>query len=101
MVITTNGEHHAGVWGELMTVAATARGVTGVVIDGLVRDVDPIERLGFPVFARGASPLDCAGRLEVRAHGEPIVCGPRHRTHQRLPARRPHGGCGHPTRRHR
>ena len=43
----------AGYWGEIMAVAAQARGIAGLVIDGCVRDADPITALGFPVFARG------------------------------------------------
>jgi 4-hydroxy-4-methyl-2-oxoglutarate aldolase len=42
-----------GYWGEVLTIAARARGLGGLVIDGCVRDADAIERLGFPVFARG------------------------------------------------
>lgn len=43
----------AGYWGEIMAVGAQARGIAGLVIDGCVRDGDPITALGFPVFARG------------------------------------------------
>jgi 4-hydroxy-4-methyl-2-oxoglutarate aldolase len=43
----------AGAWGEVLTVAAQARGILGLVIDGAVRDIDAIERLGFPIFSRG------------------------------------------------
>ena len=43
----------AGYWGEIMAVGAQARGIAGLVIDGCVRDADPITALGFPVFARG------------------------------------------------
>jgi 4-hydroxy-4-methyl-2-oxoglutarate aldolase len=42
-----------GYWGEVLTVAARARALRGLVIDGCVRDADAIERLAFPVFARG------------------------------------------------
>jgi 4-hydroxy-4-methyl-2-oxoglutarate aldolase len=44
-----------GYWGEVMTVAAIARGAAGLVIDGCVRDVAAIAALGFPVFATGRS----------------------------------------------
>jgi 4-hydroxy-4-methyl-2-oxoglutarate aldolase len=44
-----------GVWGEVLTVAAMARGIAGVVLDGSVRDLGAIRRLGFPVFARGTA----------------------------------------------
>ncbi|MBV8141452.1 MAG: RraA family protein, partial [Verrucomicrobia bacterium] len=41
-----------GVWGEVLTIAAMARGIAGLVLDGSVRDLGAIRRLGFPVFAR-------------------------------------------------
>jgi 4-hydroxy-4-methyl-2-oxoglutarate aldolase len=44
-----------GVWGEVLTVAAIARGIAGLVVDGSVRDLGAIRRLGFPVFARGTA----------------------------------------------
>jgi 4-hydroxy-4-methyl-2-oxoglutarate aldolase len=44
-----------GVWGEVLTVAAMARCIAGLVLDGSVRDLDAIRRLGFPVFARGTA----------------------------------------------
>ena len=54
LVVDVGGLYEAGYWGEIMTVAAQARGIAGLVIDGSVRDADRIEALGFPVFARGA-----------------------------------------------
>ena len=42
-----------GYWGEVLTTGAQARGLVGLVIDGAVRDGDALERLAFPVFARG------------------------------------------------
>lgn len=62
-------------WGELLTTAARARGATGCVTDGLVRDVRAIRDLAFPVFHGGINPLDSAGRGEVQAIDEPVVCG--------------------------
>lgn len=44
-----------GYFGEVLAIAAQQRGVVGLVIDGGVRDVDQMEDLGFPVFARGIS----------------------------------------------
>ena len=55
LVVDVGGHYEAGYWGEIMTVAAQARGIAGLVIEGSVRDADQIEALGFPVFARGLS----------------------------------------------
>ncbi|WP_232303676.1 RraA family protein [Pseudofrankia sp. DC12] len=40
-----------GHWGEVMAAAALRRGITGLVIDGGVRDAEALERRGFPTFA--------------------------------------------------
>ena len=45
----------AGYWGEVLTVAAEAAGIAGLVIDGGVRDVAAMTRRRFPVFTRGVS----------------------------------------------
>ena len=55
LVVVTSKHYEAGYWGDIMTVAALARGIAGLVIDGSVRDSEAIARLQFPVFARGLS----------------------------------------------
>lgn len=62
-------------WGELLSTASRARGARGAVIDGLVRDVQKIEELGFPVFASGIKPVDSMGRGWVTAYNVPVECG--------------------------
>jgi len=52
LVCTVAGAYEHGYWGEVLTVAAQKRGISGLVIDGGVRDAGRIEALGFPVFAR-------------------------------------------------
>ena len=45
------------VLGDLVSTKARHRGCAGFVVDGLVRDLPAIRRLGdFPVFARGVTP---------------------------------------------
>jgi 4-hydroxy-4-methyl-2-oxoglutarate aldolase len=46
-------ERELGYWGEVLTTAALARGIAGLVIDGCVRDVAALEAHGFPVFSTG------------------------------------------------
>lgn len=54
LVISTGG-FVAGYWGEVLTVAAEAAGVRGLVIDGGVRDIAALTARRFPVFTRGVS----------------------------------------------
>ncbi len=54
LVVTASG-FIAGYWGEVLTVAAEAAGIAGLVIDGGVRDTAALTARHFPVFARGIS----------------------------------------------
>ncbi|RJG03113.1 4-carboxy-4-hydroxy-2-oxoadipate aldolase/oxaloacetate decarboxylase [Noviherbaspirillum sedimenti] len=53
LVVHVNGVYEHGYWGEVMSTAAKARKLGGLVIDGCVRDGALLAEVGFPVFARG------------------------------------------------
>jgi regulator of RNase E activity RraA len=72
VVVATGRSDAAAVWGELTSSSCVARGAAGLVTDGLCRDVEQVRALGFPVFARGTSPLDVDGRLDFGPHGVPV-----------------------------
>jgi 4-hydroxy-4-methyl-2-oxoglutarate aldolase len=55
VLVVGTGSFIAGYWGEVLTVAAEAAGVVGLVIDGGVRDIAALKKRRFPVFARGIS----------------------------------------------
>jgi regulator of RNase E activity RraA len=74
-IIGTQKSKRNAPWGELLSTAAKARGARGAVADGLIRDVDKIEELGFPVFAAGIKPVDSMGRGLVTAYNVPVECG--------------------------
>lgn len=60
--------------GSLISTKAQHRGIAAFIVDGYVRDLLDIKPLGFPVFARGTTPI---GPLH-RGPGEinyPICCG--------------------------
>ena len=93
-----------GYWGEVLTIAALARGIAGLVIDGGVRDVEALERHRFPVFSatvalRGATKQwpGSVGR-PVRVGGAPAEPGDwlvgRRRRRRRPPRRSPLRGRG-------
>lgn len=54
IVVANSGRTEAGAWGGLLALAASLAGVGAVVVDGACRDVDEMEPLGLPVFARAA-----------------------------------------------
>jgi 4-hydroxy-4-methyl-2-oxoglutarate aldolase len=54
LVVSASG-FIAGYWGEVLTVAAEAAGIAGLVIDGGVRDIAAMTARRFPVFSRGIS----------------------------------------------
>ena len=55
VLVVSTGNFVAGYWGEVLTVAAEAAGVVGLVIDGGVRDVAAMTARRFPAFVRGIS----------------------------------------------
>jgi 4-hydroxy-4-methyl-2-oxoglutarate aldolase len=70
-------EHHAtpyaAGWGGILSLAARTRGIEGVVVDGMTRDIDEAIEFDFPVFAVGAVPATARGRVMEVAFQEPIV----------------------------
>lgn len=74
VLVVDGQQEECGYWGDVLSVAARARGVAGLVIDGGVRDVDQIEEQGFPVFSSSVSIRGTAKRHPGTV-GEPIVLG--------------------------
>ncbi|HEY4132200.1 MAG TPA: hypothetical protein VGM50_16445 [Gemmatimonadaceae bacterium] len=74
VVVNTCGNVTSAVFGELMCHTAAAKKLGGVVVDGAIRDIDGIQRLGMPAFSRSVSPGGCdkdgPGEINV-----PISCG--------------------------
>jgi len=75
LVVAVDPGLRVATWGELFSCAAMGQGAIGVLTDGLIRDTSQIVELAFPVFARGASPLDTLGRADMVAFDEPLTCG--------------------------
>ncbi len=74
MVVVTGDLNVTGLGG-LMATTAHVRGMSGVVVDGAVRDVDEINALGLSVFSRSISPSTMLGRSTSIARDVPVHCG--------------------------
>jgi regulator of RNase E activity RraA len=68
-----DGEDIAGMGG-LMGTAMAARGYAGAVIDGGVRDVAYLRKIGFPVFATGIVPSTSVHHYRFGGSQIPLVC---------------------------
>lgn len=74
VVVNTCGNTTSAVFGELMARAAVAAGLGGIIVDGAIRDIEAIARLGLPAFSRTV----CAGGCDKDGPGEinvPVSCG--------------------------
>ncbi|TPW77925.1 RraA family protein [Schumannella soli] len=56
-VIDMGGDARHAPVGEVLAEVLHARGAAGVIVDGVVTDIDEIDRTGLPVYARGLSVL--------------------------------------------
>ena len=72
IVVSAQGAR-SSTWGGMASLAAKVKGVSGLVVDGGVRDVDEMVEHQFPVFARHAVPTTGRTRLKVGAINVPVV----------------------------
>ncbi len=62
-------------WGGILSIAAQAKGIAGVIVDGPARDIDEAAEMGFPVYARSVTARTARGRIIEVATGEPVEIG--------------------------
>jgi 4-hydroxy-4-methyl-2-oxoglutarate aldolase len=79
VLVIDDGDSNSGCFGHRSALAARARGGTGVVASGSVRDVAMLRKERFPVFARSVSPRapqkNTPGSINVPVHiGGIVVC---------------------------
>jgi regulator of RNase E activity RraA len=73
VMVVENGEDIAGMGG-LMGTAMSARGYAGAVIDGGVRDVAYLRKIGFPVYATGIVPSTSVHHYRFGGSQIPVTC---------------------------
>jgi 3-hexulose-6-phosphate synthase/6-phospho-3-hexuloisomerase len=81
VIVIDAGGVPPAVWGELATESCLQAKVQGVVIDGAIRDVDAIRKLGFAAFARHVTPTAWEPKgfgeigVPVRVGGRTVATG--------------------------
>ncbi len=75
LICAANGSNRSGIWGELLSTAARNRGCVGAIVDGMVRDVRQMSKMGFAVWALGTNLLDSLHRQRVIDVDVPVELG--------------------------
>lgn len=73
-VIVMDGTLDIAAMGNLMATAAMERGMAGMVLDGAIRDMWDIRRMGLTVYARSKSPRTTVGHYATVARNVPVEC---------------------------
>ena len=74
-VIVMEGTLDIAAMGNLMATAAVERGMAGMVLDGAIRDLWDVRRMGLTVYARSKSPRTAVGHYATVARNIPVECG--------------------------
>jgi regulator of RNase E activity RraA len=74
-VVDAMGVTDAGIFGDILCERIKYREVSGLVTDGVVRDVAGVIATGLPVWCRGAAAPPSVAGLTFVAWQEPIACG--------------------------
>lgn len=75
VVIDAGGFDDLSSWGEHHSKFCLAAGLSGLLIDGCIRDASKIRRMGFPAYCRGYTPLKSQWDYETAAINEPVMIG--------------------------
>lgn len=59
-------------WGDVSANAAVARGIRGTVVDGLSKDIQTSEAVGYPVYGRGVTKTNVRDRTARMHWGRPV-----------------------------
>lgn len=67
VVLDNNGRTDCTVWGDILTITAKIKGISGTVIEGVFRDMPTILEEGYPIFSRGRFMMTGKDRVMVEA----------------------------------
>ena len=62
LVYDNGGRLDQNCWGDILAWSARTKGIIGTIIDGSGRDIEEIEKMGYPLYTRGTTPVTARGR---------------------------------------
>lgn len=71
-VLDNNGRLDCTVWGDIMSIYATKKGIAGTVVDGVCRDINVIRELKYPIYTKGTYMVTGKDRVYVDRTMEPV-----------------------------
>ncbi|MGO4812577.1 RraA family protein [Cupriavidus sp. 2MCAB6] len=72
ILVIAGGIDGISCWGDILANAAAAKKVRGSVIDGVSRDIEGSESIGYPVFGRGVTMISARNRVVQVDSGKPV-----------------------------
>ncbi len=66
-VLDNGGRDYCTVWGDIMAMTASLKGIAGTLIYGVCRDIKDIHKIKYPIFSNGFYMVTGKDRVEVAA----------------------------------
>ncbi|GAB4240087.1 MAG: RraA family protein [Methyloligellaceae bacterium] len=73
VIVVDAGGAEASTWGGMASLAASLKGIAGLLVDGGVRDLEEMVAFDFPVFARHMLPTTGRTRLKVESINTAVI----------------------------
>lgn len=75
IVVDNQQKREMAAWGGILSTAAKHAGVRGVIVEGMLRDVDETKEKKLPVYALGSVCTSARGRVVEVGTNEPVTVG--------------------------
>ncbi|WP_078394555.1 RraA family protein [Shouchella patagoniensis] len=73
VMITNNNREDCTVWGDLLSLYAKNKGITGTIVYGCFRDIEEIKNIDYPIYSTGLYMKSGKNRVKLKSIQEPIV----------------------------
>ena len=72
VLVIAGGAEGISCWGDILANASVAKKIRGSVMDGLSRDIEGSESVGYPVYGRGVTMISARNRVIQIDSGKPV-----------------------------
>lgn len=72
VLVIAGGTEGISCWGDILANAAAYKKIRGSVIDGMSRDIEGSESIGYPVFGRGVTMISARNRVVQLSSRQPV-----------------------------